>query len=53
VAIGLYSVTTIASAHRRGYASLMPRALIDPDVAELLSPSPEAENLYRRLGLSL
>ena len=49
-AAGIYGVTTILSARGRGYASALTRALIDPAVPALLSPSPEAENLYRRLG---
>jgi hypothetical protein len=49
-AIGIYGVTTIASARGRGYASALTRALIDPATLALLSPSIEAQNLYRRLG---
>jgi GNAT superfamily N-acetyltransferase len=49
-AIGIYGVTTVASARGRGYASALTRALIDPAAPALLSPSPEAESLYRRLG---
>jgi len=49
-AVGIYGVTTIASVRRRGYASALTRALIDPEVSASLSPSPEAEGLYRRLG---
>jgi GNAT superfamily N-acetyltransferase len=49
-AAGIYGVTTLASARGRGYASALTRALIDPAVPAVLSPSPEAENLYRRLG---
>ena len=49
-AVGIYGVTTIASARGRGYASALTRALIDPAALAVLSPSPEAENLYRRLG---
>jgi ribosomal protein S18 acetylase RimI-like enzyme len=47
---GIYGVTTISSARRRGYASALTRALIDPTMPAVLSPSPEAEGLYRRLG---
>ena len=50
VAIGIYGVTTVEAARGRGYASALTRALIDPAVSITLSPSPEAENLYRRLG---
>lgn len=49
-AVGIYGVTTIASARRRGYASALTRALIDPTVPAVLSPSPEGESLYRQLG---
>ena len=49
-AVGIYGVTTIASARGRGYATALTRALIDPAVPAVLSPSPEAERLYRRLG---
>jgi ribosomal protein S18 acetylase RimI-like enzyme len=49
-AVGIYGVTTIASARGLGYASALTRALIDPALPAVLSPSPEAERLYRRLG---
>jgi ribosomal protein S18 acetylase RimI-like enzyme len=49
-AVGIYGVTTIESARGRGYASALTRALIDPAAPAVLSPSPEAESLYRRLG---
>jgi ribosomal protein S18 acetylase RimI-like enzyme len=49
-AVGIYGVTTIASARGRGYASALTQALIDPARPTVLSPSPEAERLYRRLG---
>jgi GNAT superfamily N-acetyltransferase len=49
-AVGIYGVTTIASARGRGYASALTRALIEPALPAVLSPSPEAESLYRRLG---
>jgi GNAT superfamily N-acetyltransferase len=48
--VGIYGVTTVASARGRGYASALTHALIDPAVPASLSPSPEAESLYRRLG---
>jgi hypothetical protein len=51
-AVGIYGVTTIASARRRGYASALTRALMDPQLPASLSPSPEAESLYRRLGFA-
>jgi hypothetical protein len=49
-AVGVYGVTTVASARGRGYASALTRALTDPALPATLSPSPEAESLYRRLG---
>jgi GNAT superfamily N-acetyltransferase len=49
-AIGIYGVTTVASARGRGYASALTRMLIDPALPTSLSPSPEAESLYQRLG---
>jgi Acetyltransferase (GNAT) family len=49
-AVGIYGVTTVASARGRGYASALTRALVDPALPSVLSPSPEAESLYRRLG---
>ena len=51
-AIGIFGVTTVASARRRGYATAMTRAAMLPDsgLPSVLAPSPEAENMYRRLG---
>jgi len=49
-AVGIYGVTTVAPARGRGYASALTRALLDPALPAVLSPSPEAERLYRRLG---
>jgi GNAT superfamily N-acetyltransferase len=49
-AVGIYGVTTVESARGRGYASALTRALIDPAAPAVLSPSPEAERLYLRLG---
>jgi GNAT superfamily N-acetyltransferase len=49
-AVGVYGVTTVASARGRGYATCLTRALIDPALPTSLSPSQEAERLYRRLG---
>src|SRR5262249_5980088 len=49
-AVGIYGVATIASARRRGYGSALTRALIEPGLPAVLSPSPEGEGLYRRLG---
>jgi len=49
-AIGIYGVTTLTSARGRGHATALTRALIDPAIRALLSPSIEAQGLYRRLG---
>ncbi|MBD0337754.1 MAG: hypothetical protein ICV67_00515 [Thermoleophilia bacterium] len=49
-AVGIYGVTTVAFARGCGYATALTRALVDPDLPALLSPSPEAERLYGRLG---
>jgi hypothetical protein len=49
-AVGIYGVATIASARRRGYGSALTRALLDPALAAVLSPSPEGERMYRALG---
>ena len=49
-AVGVYGVTTVASARGRGFASALTRVLIDPAAPAVLSPTPEAERLYRRLG---
>lgn len=51
-AVGIFGVTTIASARRRGYGSALTRAamLADSGLPCVLAPSPEGEELYRRLG---
>jgi hypothetical protein len=49
-AVGIYGVTTVMPARGRGYASALTRALIDPRLPAVLSPSPAGERLYRRLG---
>ena len=49
-AVGIFGVTTIEPARGRGYASALTAALVDPALPTMLSPSPEAESLYRRLG---
>jgi ribosomal protein S18 acetylase RimI-like enzyme len=51
-AIGVFGVTTLPSARKRGYGTAMTRAamLVDSVLPSVLSPSPEGENLYRRLG---
>jgi hypothetical protein len=51
-AIGVFGVTTIASARRRGYGTAMTRAAIlaASGLPSVLAPSPEGQNLYQRLG---
>ena len=51
-AIGVFGVTTIASARQRGYGTAMTRAAIlaDSGLPSVLAPSPEGEGVYRRLG---
>jgi hypothetical protein len=51
-AVGIFGVTTIASARRRGYGSALTRAamLVDSGLPSILAPSPEGEGVYRRLG---
>ncbi len=51
-AIGVFGVTSIASARRRGYATAITRAalLADSGLPSVLAPSPEGESLYLRLG---
>jgi hypothetical protein len=48
--VGIYGVTTLPSARRRGYGSALTAALVDPDAHASLSPSPMAEGMYRQLG---
>jgi GNAT superfamily N-acetyltransferase len=50
--VGIYGVATVASARGRGYASALTGVLVDPALPASLSPSPEAERLYRRLGFA-
>ncbi len=51
-AVGVFGVTTIASNRNRGYGTAMTRVAIldDSGLPSVLAPSPEGENLYRRLG---
>jgi hypothetical protein len=51
-AIGIFGVTTVASARRRGYGTALTRAamLVETDLPAVLDPSEEAEGMYRRLG---
>jgi hypothetical protein len=51
-AVGVFGVTTVASARRRGYASVLTRASIEADteLPSVLAPSEMAERMYERLG---
>ena len=51
-AVGVFGVTTIAPARRRGYGTAMTRAamLAETGLPCVLAPSKEGEGLYRRLG---
>ena len=51
-AVGIFGVTTVEASRGRGYASALTRRLLDPALPAVLSPSSEAENLYRRLGFA-
>jgi Acetyltransferase (GNAT) family len=50
--VGVFGVTTVASARRRGYGTALTRAamLTETGLPAILAPSKEAEDLYRRLG---
>jgi hypothetical protein len=50
--VGVFGVTTIASARGRGYGTAVTRAalLVDAGLPAVLAPSPEAVNMYTRLG---
>jgi ribosomal protein S18 acetylase RimI-like enzyme len=50
--VGVFGVTTVASARRRGYGTALTRAAIlaDTGLPSVLAPSEEAVPLYRRLG---
>jgi hypothetical protein len=50
--VGVFGVTTVASARRRGYGTAMTRAamLTDTGLPAVLAPSKEAANMYRQLG---
>jgi hypothetical protein len=50
--VGVFGVTTVASARRRGYGAAVTRAamLTDTGLPAILAPSKEGEELYRRLG---
>jgi hypothetical protein len=51
-AVGVFGVTTIASARRRGYGTAVTRAamLTETGLPAILAPSKEAERMYIRLG---
>jgi acetyltransferase (GNAT) family protein len=50
--VGVFGVTTVASARRRGYGTAVTRAamLTETDLPAVLAPSEEAATMYRRLG---
>jgi hypothetical protein len=51
-AVGVFGVTTIASARRRGYGAALTRAamLTETGLPAVLAPSRQGEGVYRRLG---
>jgi hypothetical protein len=51
-AVGIFGVTTISSMRRRGYGTALTRAamLVETGLPSILAPSPEGEQVYRRLG---
>jgi ribosomal protein S18 acetylase RimI-like enzyme len=51
-AVGIFGVTTIASARGRGYGGALTRAamLADTGLPAILAPSEEGASLYRKLG---
>jgi hypothetical protein len=53
-AVGVFGVTVVASARRRGYGTAVTRAAMLPEsgLPAALAPSPEGERLYERLGFS-
>ena len=50
--VGVFGVTTVSSARRRGYGSAVTRAamLTETGLPAVLAPSTEGEGVYRRLG---
>jgi len=50
--VGVFGVTTVASARRRGYGSAVTRAamLTETGLPAILAPSEEGAGVYRRLG---
>jgi ribosomal protein S18 acetylase RimI-like enzyme len=51
-AVGVFGVTTVASARGRGYGTAVTRAALleETGLPSVLAPSEEAVNMYRRLG---
>lgn len=51
-AVGVFGVTTVASARRRGYATALTRAAMLPEsgLPAVLAPSKEGESMYLKLG---
>jgi hypothetical protein len=51
-AVGVFGVTTVEPARRRGYGTAVTRAamLTETGKPSILAPSDEAESMYRRLG---
>jgi hypothetical protein len=51
-AVGVFGVTTVAPARRRGYGTAVTRAamLTETGLPSILAPSKEAESMYLRLG---
>jgi hypothetical protein len=51
-AVGVFGVTTVASARRHGYGAALTRAamLTESGLPSVLAPSVQGERLYRRLG---
>jgi predicted GNAT family acetyltransferase len=50
--VGVFGVTTVASARGRGYGTALTRAamITETGLPAILAPSEQAEALYRRLG---
>ena len=51
-AVGIFGVTIVPSMRRRGYGTALTRAamLLHSGLPSILAPSPEGEQIYRRLG---
>jgi predicted GNAT family acetyltransferase len=51
-AVGVFGVTTVASARRRGYGTALTCAAMLPEsgLPSILAPSKEGEEMYLRLG---